>query len=169
MSRGRLLAALAVLAALPDLDVLAFSAGIPYEHWLGHRGLTHSLPFALVLGPVAAAVVFPGVPRFGTAWWRLALLLAMATASHGLLDALTDAGLGVGFWIPFETSRTFFSWRPLAASPIGVGAFFRGAALQILAAEVVVIWLPVLLAATAASFARRARRRAADPVQPPRW
>mgnify|MGYP001422091142 CR=1 FL=1 len=29
---------LAALAAAPDLDVIAFAVGIPYEHRFGHRG-----------------------------------------------------------------------------------------------------------------------------------
>jgi inner membrane protein len=33
----------AASAALPDLDVLAFALGIPYDAMLGHRGLTHDL------------------------------------------------------------------------------------------------------------------------------
>ena len=41
---------LSVVAVLPDVDVLAFRFGIPYEHPLGHRGLAHSLAFAAVSG-----------------------------------------------------------------------------------------------------------------------
>ena len=36
----------ALLTIAPDLDVLGLYAGIPYEHMLGHRGLSHSLLFA---------------------------------------------------------------------------------------------------------------------------
>ena len=50
MPTGRLALVLVTLAVLPDLDVLGFHAGIPYEHTLGHRGLSHSLLFALVVG-----------------------------------------------------------------------------------------------------------------------
>ena len=38
VSRGRLTFALVVLSVFPDLDVVAFQLGIPYSHWLGHRG-----------------------------------------------------------------------------------------------------------------------------------
>ena len=44
----------ALFSVLPDLGVLAFSFGIPYAHPLGHRGLTHSLRSAILLGSVAA-------------------------------------------------------------------------------------------------------------------
>ena len=99
------------------------------------------------------------MPRFGRDWWRLAGLLALATASHGVLDAFTDAGLGVGFFIPFDDVRVFFPWRPLATSPIGVEAFFRGPALRILGNEVLWVWLPasVLGAALAATLWLRRR------------
>ena len=33
---------------LPDADVIGFRFGIRYEDMLGHRGLSHSLVFALV-------------------------------------------------------------------------------------------------------------------------
>ena len=29
-------------AAAPDLDVIGFALGIPYDHGLGHRGLAHA-------------------------------------------------------------------------------------------------------------------------------
>jgi inner membrane protein len=36
----------AICAVVPDLDVVSFHLGLPYGHMLGHRGLSHSLPFA---------------------------------------------------------------------------------------------------------------------------
>ncbi|HEU4994167.1 MAG TPA: metal-dependent hydrolase [Gemmatimonadaceae bacterium] len=39
----------AACAALPDLDAIGFWMGIPYDHMLGHRGLTHSLTFAALI------------------------------------------------------------------------------------------------------------------------
>jgi len=40
---------------------------------------------------------------------------------------MTDAGRGVGFFLPFDTERYFFPFRPLATSPIGIGRFFERA------------------------------------------
>lgn len=149
----------AALAVLPDLDVLAFRLGIPYAHPLGHRGVSHSLAFAFVAAFPAALWL---TRRLGPGQLaRVTLVLALATASHGLLDALTDAGLGVGFFLPFHDARVFFPWRPLATSPIGVGAFFRGPAASILANEVVFVWVPVLLALGGWRRARASRRRGA--------
>ena len=125
------------------LTMVGFALGIPYEHPLGHRGLTHSLPFALLAGVVAAALFFRGLGLLSQRWWCVAGLLVLGTASHGLLDAFTDAGLGVGFLVPFSNSRWFFPWRPLATSPLSVQAFFGGPALAILANEVIWVWLPL--------------------------
>jgi inner membrane protein len=142
--RAALAATLAGLAVLPDLDVLAFSLGIPYAHWLGHRGVSHSLAFALAL----AAIVAVGAQR---RWrmpardtWLLFGLLAAATASHGVLDALTDGGLGVAFLAPFDDTRHFLPVRPIHVSPIGIRSFFEGPALAVLESEIVVVWLPAL-------------------------
>ena len=167
--RVRLAAIGALLAVLPDLDVLAFAADIPYGHWLGHRGFLHSLPFALGAGLLVASITFPELPRLSRTWWAVALLLALATASHGLLDALTDAGLGVGFLVPFDDTRVFLPWRPLPTSPVGIGAFFRGPGAAILAQEIALVWLPVLLLVGGLVLARRSRRPdAASEAAPPR-
>ena len=157
--RRRLVPALVLLAVLPDVDVLGFGAGIPYDHWLGHRGLLHSLPFAACAGVVTAAVAFPEPRRLSRAWWGVAALLALAAASHGALDALTDAGLGVGFWVPFHDARIFLPWRPLPTSPVGVEAFFRGRGASILATEMLRVWLPVLLLAGGGALLRHRLRR----------
>ena len=39
----------AICSVIPDVDVVAFKFGIPYESQWGHRGFTHSLVFALCL------------------------------------------------------------------------------------------------------------------------
>lgn len=156
--RRRLVVALALLAVLPDADVLGFGVGIPYDHWLGHRGLLHSLPFAVVAGVVTAALAFPEPRRLSPAWWGVAALLALAAASHGTLDALTDAGLGVGFWVPFDDARVFLPWRPLPTSPIGVEAFFRSRGAAILATEMLWVWVPVLLVAGGVALLRHRGR-----------
>lgn len=139
----RLALAGAVLAVLPDLDVAAFRLGIAYAHPLGHRGFSHSLVFALLAGVVTALVFFRDVGPGSRAWWRVVAVLTACAASHGVLDAFTDAGLGVGFFVPFDSSRYFFPWRPLATSPLGLGAFFSGSAASILANEILWVWLPL--------------------------
>src|SRR5262245_28235641 len=99
---AKLAAVLAVAAAVPDPDVVAFGFGIPYAHPLGHRGLSHSITFALVL---ALAVWFwraRGAGLFSPASVALFFVAWFACLSHGVLDAFTDGGLGVGFFVPFS-------------------------------------------------------------------
>jgi inner membrane protein len=55
---GRAVVAGALLAAVPDLDVMAGLFG-PYANWLHHRGITHSIFFGPVVGPL-----------FGWGLWR---------------------------------------------------------------------------------------------------
>src|SRR5215470_16358734 len=157
---------LAAAAALPDLDVLSFRFGIPYSHPLGHRGLTHSLGFALLV----ASGVWLWFAHRGSlrsaASAGLLLVTILACASHGFLDAFTDAGLGVGFFIPFDDRRYFFPWRPILTSPLSLREFFTSDGLAILRNEVLWVWIPfgslVVIAELArrrANFHTEARRR----------
>ncbi len=156
LPRGRLAAAGALLAVLPDLDVVAFSLGLPYGHPLGHRGFSHSLSFAAAAGGLTAIVVLGARVRSRDGL-LVAVLLALATASHGILDAFSDAGRGVGFFIPLSQTRYFFPWRPLATSPIGIEAFIQGRAFPILWNEMRWVLLPVLSLAALAALARGRR------------
>src|SRR5215475_10704893 len=63
---------------------------------------------------------------------------------------MTDGGSGVAFISPFNNDRYFFPRRPIRVSPIGVSRFFTERGLEVLASELLWIWLPsVLLAALA--------------------
>lgn len=135
---------LAACAALPDVDVLAFRWGIPYDSPWGHRGFTHSIFFAAVLGWAALEVLRLGEKRFSKAWWGLCACLFLATASHGFLDAMTDGGRGIAFFWPFSDARYFLPWRPILVSPVTVGGFFHGRAFLILESEFLWVWLPTL-------------------------
>jgi len=93
--------------------------GVPYGAEWGHRGATHSLTFA-VAGGVAVGV--------GARWFKRPVAKTMALAivvlaSHGLLDTMTDGGLGVALLWPFSLTRFFAAWRPIPVAPIGP-AFF---------------------------------------------
>ncbi|MHA3770409.1 metal-dependent hydrolase [Verrucomicrobiota bacterium sgz303538] len=143
----------AVCAMAPDIDVLGFRFGIAYGDLFGHRGFTHSLLFAGLLGLLGTFAAFPrrtsGAHR-GVVW----IYLFLATASHGLLDALTDGGHGIAFFAPFENSRYFFPVTPIAVSPIGLSGFFSSGGWQVLASEARWIWLPSLLCAVVAWLLR---------------
>jgi inner membrane protein len=62
--------------------------------------------------------------------------------SHGLLDAFTDGGLGIAFFAPFDSTRYFFPWRPIAVSPIGISEFFSLGGLRVLLIEGIWIGIP---------------------------
>jgi inner membrane protein len=134
--------AFAALTVAPDLDVVGFYAGIAYEHPLGHRGVTHSLSFALVV----AALLFPLWSRLAPARSvSVAGLAFLALASHGILDAATDGGRGVGFFIPFDNERYFAPWRPIRVSPLELSRLFSGRAVEVALSELVWVGLPCLL------------------------
>lgn len=144
----------AVLAIAPDLDVVAFRLGIPYEHVLGHRGLSHSLALAAALSALVVALGFRGRPWAGERV-RLWLFLFLATASHALLDMLTNGGHGVALFAPFTAERFFFPWRPVRVSPIGIERFLSPRGAAILANEFRWIWLPAAAFAVVCVLARR--------------
>jgi inner membrane protein len=96
---------LVALSVLPDVDVIAFALGIPYSAPWGHRGAAHSLAVAALAG-LAGAVA---VRAWGAGALRMGIVGGLVTASHGLLDTLTDGGLGIGSCGP---GRTIGSSRP---------------------------------------------------------
>lgn len=147
--RARLLGI--VGAALPDADVLGFGLGIHYGDVLGHRGLAHSLPFAALVATGAALLARPR-RRSGLATW---LYLFVATASHGVLDAFTDGGLGVAFLAPFSATRWFAPWRPIRVSPIGLHRFVEAGGAAVAWSELVWVWTPCAVVAGAAWVWRR--------------
>jgi inner membrane protein len=140
----------AACAAAPDLDVIGLRLGIPYEAPLGHRGASHSLFFAAVLAAALAPVARS--PSEGIQLARAWCFLFLATASHGVLDAFTDRGGGIGFFWPFDYTRYAFPFRPLKVSPLRIGAFFSARGLGILLNEILWVWVPA--AVLSAAFLR---------------
>lgn len=131
---------LAILSTiLPDADVIGFRFGVPYEAPLGHRGFTHSIVFALVWALLLMSV-------FGkqkkTLWFSVIFL---STLSHGILDAMTSGGRGVGFLIPFNTERFFFPWRKIMVSPIHVEEFFSEWGMAVVWSEIKYVFVPCLI------------------------
>lgn len=160
VSRLRFAIVLAFLAVLPDADVVGHHLGVAYDDMLGHRGFTHSILFAAIAGFLAPMLFFPAVRVFQREGLLLVALCFSATLSHGVLDAFTVAGLGVGFLIPFQETRYFAPWRPIATSPLGVRAFFEGPASAILRNELFWIGVPAATTFGALHVVRRVRNRA---------
>ncbi|MGM5468698.1 metal-dependent hydrolase [Flavobacteriaceae bacterium LMO-SS05] len=128
-----------VSSILPDIDVLAFHFGVPYEAPFGHRGFTHSILFAVIW---ATILMF----TFGKNHKNLFFfVIFFSTISHGILDALTTGGRGVGFFIPFDTTRYFFPWQVITVSPLNIERFFSEWGFQVLLSEIKFIFVPCFL------------------------
>ena len=128
----------ALLPMLPDLDVFGRAVGIPFYSPWGHRGVSHSLLAAAVIGTATALLLHR---RLGARPAPLAVCFTIIMATHGLLDALTTGGPGVAFFAPFDTTRYFFPWRPIPVSPLA-SHFFSAWGWQVFRAELAMLWLP---------------------------
>jgi len=153
-SRVRIWVLGALCAVAPDLDVVSFLFGIRYGDILGHRGLSHSVFFAVVLATVVTTFVrHTGPESPGAA--KLWPFFFVATASHGLLDSMTNGGLGVAFFAPFSNHRYFLPWRPILVSPISVHVFLGYRGIRVMWSELGWIWLPGALGFLAGVALRR--------------
>ncbi len=131
-----------VLSILPDADVIGFVIGIPYGSSWGHRGASHSIVFSLLMAAVVCSLFFQPYFKRKRRLAAIFIVLSLAGISHGLLDAVTNGGLGVAFFWPFDTTRYFFPVRPIEVSPIGVGVFFSDWGVRVLLSELIFIILP---------------------------
>ena len=128
-----------VSAVVPDIDSVAVWLGAEYAGMFGRRGFTHSPFFALTWATAVASLLRSRTPLTAqrSAW----LYLFSATASHGIFDSMSDAGLGVAFFAPFSAERYFLPFRPirtLHASPSG--SLARAA--EIMRSEAEWVWAP---------------------------
>ncbi len=129
----------------PDADVVAFALKIPYGDPWGHRGASHAIIFAglvsLVFG--AAHLAFSGAAKDlrRTGLWTLAFFGVMA--SHGLLDTLTDGGLGAALLWPLDNTRYFAPIRPIPVAPIGRGFISKRG--MIVAGTELLMFAPLLM------------------------
>ncbi|HEX4632525.1 MAG TPA: metal-dependent hydrolase [Gemmatimonadales bacterium] len=147
--RRRVMTLAAICAVAPDLDLIGWPLGVPFQAPLGHRGLTHSIPFAVLIGAAAAAAFLRMLPSRD----RLiaGLVLVLATATHSLLDALTTySPTGPAFWAPFSNARYRFLWTPLT----GEGGFRTG-----FGREALYVCLPALVVILGIEWWRRGQAK----------
>lgn len=129
-NNSKLLLLLAIASTiLPDIDVLTFNFGIPYEAPFGYRGFTHSIFFAMLW---ATLVIFVFAKFNRVIWW---LVMFLSTISHGILDAMKSGGKGVGFFIPFHNERYFLPFREIIVSPIGIERFLSERGIRVIFSE----------------------------------
>jgi inner membrane protein len=148
----RLLVAGVAASVLPDLDVIAFPLGISYASDFGHRGVTHSLVFAALVALGGAY----GRRALRTTAVRALGFLFLATASHGLLDACTNGGLGVALLWPWSGERYFAPFQMIEVSPLSVQQLWSVRGARVLWSELAWVWAPCTVLAGTLLWAKGA-------------
>lgn len=111
----------AAVALIPDLDVFAGWIGGPFVSWQHHRGITHSLLFALVAGPLLGWAVWRlqqgrdgglAAPAARSDLLRSWIYLAIAALiTHPLIDLFTS--YGTQLLAPFSDHRFAVDAMPI--------------------------------------------------------
>lgn len=153
----RAIAVGAVVAMSPDADIIAGWLGGPFANLLYHRGLTHSILFAPVVGPAlgyalwwlhrrwAPSAAAAASPDQRATWIALAVV---ALITHPLLDVITH--YGTQLLAPLSDHRFALPALPvidpvmtlLLGVPAVVGAF----AVRRSRGSVVFAWVGMILA-----------------------
>ena len=76
---------------------------------------------------------------------------------------MTDGGLGVAFFAPFDDTRYFFPFRPIKVSPIGL-SFFSARGLDVIWSEFLLVCIPGTIIAAAVLSLHKLRRLRARPA-----
>ncbi len=125
----------ALAGALPDVDVFFSLNGDFVDQLVSHRGITHSLFFAPVIGPALGWLIWyrehqrRDNPGSRGAWIGV---ITLALLSHPLLDVLTP--YGTQLLLPFTNARFAVNAMPII-DPIYTGLLGLGLLLA---------WLPAL-------------------------
>jgi inner membrane protein len=67
---------------------------------------------------------------------------------------MTDGGLGIAFFAPFDNTRYFLPFRPIKVSPIGL-SFFSARGLDVIRSELLWVCLPAAIIAGAVLLYRK--------------
>ena len=143
-------------SAEPDIDAGLHAYGVKYGDLWGHRGMAHSLFFAVIVGLIVVTLAFRRRYPTGTKmWWALLIFFTCITASHGILDMFTNGGLGIAVFSPFDTTRYFMPWQPLPVPNMGVSLLFTRYMGWVLLNEFIFVVLPVVLVGLGIRLVRR--------------
>ncbi|WP_211460507.1 metal-dependent hydrolase [Collimonas silvisoli] len=146
----RLLVAGIIASVLPDFDVLAFHFHVAYSDALGHRGISHSIVFAILVALVTLLLA----SRLNTTRKTAFLFVAICAVSHGVLDMFTNGGLGVALLWPWSTERFFAPWQVIEVSPLGIQRVFSQRGIAVLVSELLWVWLPATITCAVLSLMR---------------
>ncbi len=100
------------LAVAPDLDLISYHLWAPDGDPLAHRGMTHSLIFAVALAIILGVALRRRYPDA-----RVGLFAFLALASHGLMDTLSHVGDGPKLLWPFLNRGIHSPWQPVPGVP----------------------------------------------------
>jgi len=133
-------------SSLPDADVIGYRwLYIPSYHFFGHRGFFHSPVFAALLSLFIVCIFYRKEEIFSNQWWKYVLYFFILSASHGLLDAMTNGGQGIALLSPLNNNRYFLPWTPIEVSPLTIKRFLSPRGLTVLISELIWIWVPCFL------------------------
>ncbi|MDH3760763.1 MAG: metal-dependent hydrolase [Gammaproteobacteria bacterium] len=150
---------LVLCSLLPDIDVVGIKFGIAYGDFWGHRGFTHSLCFAVIVGFFIGLVFYRRLGIASPEWCKYVVLYSTVTASHGIFDAMTNGGLGIAFFAPFDNSRYFLPWTPVQVTRVGFYDFFSHKGFRILMSEGIFILTPMSVIYVILVWRRRRNRK----------
>lgn len=109
---------------LPDIDVITALWTNPAEELLVHRGITHSILFACLAGPILAYVFQKLLTKNPMSFRRWLVLIQSGLFIHIIIDAFT--AYGTGWFEPFSNYRvsfnTLFILDPLFSLPMIIAA-----------------------------------------------
>ncbi|MCC6317823.1 MAG: metal-dependent hydrolase [Gemmatimonadaceae bacterium] len=146
--------AVALVGNLPDVDRLLPGALREFHPLFRHRGLTHSLIFACIAG-LAMALVWTLVRREREEWMRVYAISCLAVGAHALIDMATEYGDGVAVLYPISDETMKFQWQPLGAVDLKRYPSRSLKVAMVLGNEVILVWLPAVLALAVAQWRRR--------------
>lgn len=114
----------AIMNNLPDADMIANFWNSPASALLTHRGITHSILFAVCATPLLINLFRKWWPSADLSYKRWLLLVGHGLFLHILMDAFTT--YGTGWFEPFSHTRvsfnTLFILDPFFMLPLLIGA-----------------------------------------------
>jgi inner membrane protein len=109
------------LALLPDADVMLVALGACDAGACGHRGASHSLPVAILIGLIGGLLAW----RLRWPVVRTIIATTVAVASHAVLDAFGAGGRGLPLLWPFSDERFMSPVRIFPDAPRGLAFLSR--------------------------------------------
>ena len=96
----------AVAQSIPDVDFIAAFWLPPAENLIAHRGLTHSIFFALLFAPVVGSAMKWAHRNWPVSLGKWIIFFLIQIFSHDFIDAFN--AYGTGWFEPFNDTRISF-------------------------------------------------------------